>query len=211
LQIKINYYNIVVNHLHIISQGKEFDMKKSIRKEILEIRKNKSSDFVNNASNTIVDKIISLDEIKKADNIMLYLDFKNEVQMDRLVNKLKSLGKMVCSPITVLDQKKLIPAEITDLEEGISISTYGIREPLNTNSHIDLKSIDVVIVPGVAFDLNCFRLGYGAGLYDRFLENIRTDAKTIGVAFDFQILDTVPTEPHDKQLDMIVTEIRNIL
>jgi len=53
-------------------------------------------------------------------------------------------------------------------------------------------------------------LGYGAGLYDRFLENIRTDAKTIGVAFDFQILDTVPTEPHDKQLDMIVTEIRNI-
>ena len=186
-------------------------MKKSLRKNILEIRENMNPDFINDASNTIIDKILNLNEIIHADNVMVYLDFRNEVKMDRLVKELQSLGKVVCSPITVIDQKKLIPVAITNLEEGITISNYGIREPLISNLHIEVKSIDLVIVPGVAFDLNKYRVGYGAGLYDRFLENKRTDTKAIGVAFDFQILDNVPTEPHDKQLDMIITDKRHIL
>ena len=66
----------------------------------------------------------------------------------------------------------------------------------------------MVIVPAVAYDKNCYRLGYGGGFYDRFLENLRKDAVTIGIAFDLQIFDEVPKEPHDAQLDYIVTESR---
>lgn len=80
-------------------------MKKSLRKNILEIRENMNPDFINDASNTIIDKILNLNEIIHADNVMVYLDFRNEVKMDRLVKELKSLGKVVCSPITVIDQK----------------------------------------------------------------------------------------------------------
>ena len=64
----------------------------------------------------------------------------------------------------------------------------------------------MVIVPAVAYDKNCYRLGYGGGFYDRFLENLREDATTIGIAFDLQIFDEVPKEDHDAQLDYIVTE-----
>ena len=118
--------------------------------------------------------------IKKAKTIMLYLDFNNEVQTDDLINKLISLRKTVASPITLKEEKKLIPTQITDLKNGIKIGAYNIREPKLECSHpIDIKDIDVVIVPAVAYDTNCYRLGYGEGFYDRFLENLRPDAKTI--------------------------------
>ncbi|MFR8600866.1 MAG: 5-formyltetrahydrofolate cyclo-ligase, partial [Clostridioides difficile] len=71
-------------------------------------------------------------------------------------------------------------------------------------------ALDVVIVPAVAYDIHCYRLGYGGGFYDRFLENLRKDAITIGIAFDFQIFDSIPKETHDAQLDYIVTETRII-
>ena len=70
------------------------------------------------------------------------------------------------------------------------------------------SSVLQVIVPAVAYDKNCYRLGYGGGFYDRFLENLRKDAVTIGIAFDLQIFDEVPKEAHDAQLDYIVTESR---
>ena len=123
-----------------------------------------------------------MDCIKNAQNIMLYLDFNNEVQTDHLINKLISLRKTVTSPITIVKDRVLIPAQITDLE--------------------------IVIVPAVAYSEDCYRLGYGGGYYDRFIERLRDDAVTIGIAFELQIFPEVPKAPHDAQLDYIVTESR---
>lgn len=138
---------------------------------------------------------------------MLYLDFNNEVKTDELIVKLLSLGKTVSSPITIKEEKKLIPSQILDLKDGVKIGAYGIREPKpECSPEVEVKDIDVVIVPAVAYDKDCYRLGYGGGFYDRFIERLREDAITVGIAFDLQIFDSVPKEDHDAQLDYIITE-----
>lgn len=186
-------------------------MKKEFRKKVLCERKKQSPEFISKNSSIITDKLLQMDCIKDAKTIMLYLDFNNEVKTDDLVSKLIYLRKTVASPITLKEERKLIPSQIKDLKNGIKIGAYNIREPKPEFSPvIDVKDLDVVIVPAVAYDTNCYRLGYGGGFYDRFLKNLRPDAKTIGVAFDLQIFDEVPKEPHDAQLDFIVTESKTI-
>lgn len=184
-------------------------MKKEFRSKVISNRKNQSPDFISKHSSIITEKLISMECIKNSKNIMLYLDFNNEVKTDELINKLISLKKIVSSPITIVKERKLIPCQITNLSNDIQIGAYGIREPKKDSSHeINTSDIDIVIVPAVAYDKNCYRLGYGGGFYDRFLENLRDDAITIGIAFDIQIFDDVPKEPHDAQLDYIITETR---
>ena len=184
-------------------------MKKVFRKKVINLRKEKDKDFIKHNSDIITDKLLNLDCIKNAKNIMLYLDFNNEVSTDSLIKKLLNLGKIVSSPITLKEERKLIPSQITDLKNGIQYGAYNIREPKpECSPAINIKDLDVVIVPAVAYDKNCYRLGYGGGFYDRFLENLRKDAVTIGIAFDLQIFDEVPKEAHDAQLDYIVTESR---
>ena len=184
-------------------------MKKEFRKNVIALRKEKDLDFIKHNSDIITDKLLNLDCIKNAKNIMLYLDFNNEVSTDSLIKKLLDLGKIVSSPITLKEERKLIPSQITDLKNGIQYGAYNIREPKpECSPAINIKDLDVVIVPAVAYDKNCYRLGYGGGFYDRFLENLRKDAVTIGIAFDLQIFDEVPKEAHDAQLDYIVTESR---
>ncbi|WP_092921375.1 MULTISPECIES: 5-formyltetrahydrofolate cyclo-ligase [Romboutsia] len=182
-------------------------MKKEFRKKVISDRNNQNYESLCKNSSIITQKILALDCIKKAKNIMLYLDFNNEVKTDELIVKLLSLGKTVSSPITIKEEKKLIPSQIIDLKDGVKIGTYGIREPKpECSPEVEVKDIDVVIVPAVAYDKDCYRLGYGGGFYDRFIERLREDAITVGIAFDLQIFDSVPKEDHDAQLDYIITE-----
>lgn len=186
-------------------------MKKDFRKNVIANRKKQSSEFISQNSSIITEKLLSMDCIKNANTIMLYLDFNNEVQTNELVNKLLCLNKTVASPITIMDKRELIPSKISNLTEGINIGAYGIREPKKECSpEINVKDIDIVIVPAVAYDEDCYRLGYGGGFYDRFLSKLKDDAITIGIAFDLQIFDSIPKESHDAQLNFIVTETRTI-
>lgn len=138
---------------------------------------------------------------------MTYLDFNNEVKTDYMINKLINMNKNVLIPITVKENKQLLPSKIENLSLEVQLGTYGIREPKNEFIRLyDPKSIDTLIVPAVAFDINKYRLGYGGGFYDRFIESLRDDALIIGIAFDFQIFDVVPKESHDAQMDLIITE-----
>lgn len=186
-------------------------MKKEFRKNVINNRKKQSSEFISKNSSKITDKLLSMDCIKNSKTIMLYLDFNNEVQTTELINKLICLNKVVATPITIIDKRELDPRQITDLKNGIKIGTYGIREPKEECSpRINLEDIDVIVVPAVAYDKNCYRLGYGGGFYDRFLQKLRNDCITIGIAFDLQIFDSIPKESHDAQLDFIITESRII-
>ena len=188
-----------------------FSLKSDFRKKVIELRKNKSYDFIIKNSNKITTTLLSLEEFKKASTIMLYLDFNNEVKTDYLVNTLIDLGKKVLVPITIKENKTLIPSEIKNLDSEIKIGTYGIREPkkefIRENN---IESIDILIVHAVAFDINKYRLGYGGGFYDRFIEKLRSDTLTIGLAFEFQIFDSIPKESHDAQLNYVITEKRII-
>lgn len=186
-------------------------MKKEFRKMVINYRKQLDPEFISKHSAIIIKKLLDMNCIKESNNIMLYLDFNNEVQTDHLVRELLALGKIVSCPITIIKEKKLIPSQIINFDTGIHIGAYGIREPKKEVSPpINIKDIDVVIVPAVAYDLDKYRLGYGGGFYDRFLEILREDAITIGIAFDMQIFKTIPIESHDTKLDYIITESRII-
>jgi 5-formyltetrahydrofolate cyclo-ligase len=88
---------------------------------------------------------------------------------------------------------------------------FGILEPRKESARIfNPEEIDLVIVPGVAFDEHRNRIGFGAGFYDRFLESVRPSCAKIGIAFEFQIYDEVPVEEHDIPLDLVITEKRTI-
>ena len=125
-------------------------MKKEFRKKVIADRKAKDKDFIEKNSDIITEKLLQMDCIKKAQNIMLYLDFNNEVRTDHLINKLISLRKTVTSPITIVEDRVLIPAQITDLENGIKVGAYNIREPKPDAPTLDVKDLDLVIVPAVA-------------------------------------------------------------
>ncbi len=182
-------------------------MKKDFRKKIIKHRNNKNTDFISKNSQIITEKLLSMECIKNSNTIMLYLDFNNEVKTDQLITKLIYLRKTVAAPVTIKDERKLIPFKVTDLKDGINIGAYGIREPKqDPYNKLNVKDIDILIVPAVAYDKNCYRLGYGGGFYDRFIERLRDDAITIGIAFDLQVFDSIPKENHDAQLNYVITE-----
>ncbi|MBP2031753.1 5,10-methenyltetrahydrofolate synthetase [Clostridium algifaecis] len=98
----------------------------------------------------------------------------------------------------------MIAVEIKKFSELVP-GAYNILEPESTEFKVDEKSIDLSYIPGVAFDSSGGRIGYGGGYYDRFLQKLEKNSKKIALCYDFQVLDTVPTETHDIMIDSIIT------
>lgn len=143
----------------------------------------------------IANKIRQLDVYKKAKNVMIYLPIKNEVDVSLLINDSE---KTFLVPVTEGDD--IYACRLT---MHLKIGRFGICEPVE-RVKMDKKELDMVIVPGVAFDKGFNRMGYGKGYYDRFLKDV--DAVKIGVCYPFQLLDEIEAEKHDVKMDMIVTE-----
>ena len=140
---------------------------------------------------------------------MFQITLGNKVIISKNLYELYSKYDKLLGLENVIESEYYQKVSEEDLKNGIQYGAYNIREPKpECSPAINIKDLDVVIVPAVAYDNKCYRLGYGGGFYDRFLENLRKDAVTIGIAFDLQIFDEVPKEAHDAQLDYIVTESR---
>ncbi len=179
--------------------------KGSLRKYYLELLK-KQADADRKAKSQLIEvKLFELEAIKKAKTILFYASLPGEVNTFAMITKAIELKKHICLPAVVKNQKKMIPTltkNLTNLENG----HYGILEPRHDASlEVTLKEIDAVIVPGLAFDKSCNRLGRGAGYYDRFLATLPDATVTVGLAFDFQLIDRLPVEEHDVPLSVIVT------
>ncbi|HOQ36206.1 MAG TPA: 5-formyltetrahydrofolate cyclo-ligase [Acetivibrio sp.] len=188
--------------------------KKEIRKEILDKRNALIKDDVVKRSIRITEKLISLDKFKDSKIIMAYMDFKNEVMTGFLTEHCLKLGKTLAFPLieSIQGIKKICAYEPIDRENGLKPGTYGILEPVKHLSRkIDPQKIDMVIVPGVAFDTKGNRIGYGAGYYDVFLREVKDECFKVGIAFELQVVENIPKEEHDVVLDAIVTENRVIL
>ncbi|MBC7325946.1 MAG: 5-formyltetrahydrofolate cyclo-ligase, partial [Moorella sp. (in: Bacteria)] len=116
-------------------------------------------------------------------------------------------GKRVAVPLCIREGRRLIASEVFAFPGDLEPGTWGILEPKKENLRpLAPDLIDLVIVPGVAFDRAGNRLGYGAGYYDRFLATLRPGARCIAVGFAEQIVPDVYAEPHDRRVDMIVTD-----
>lgn len=189
--------------------------KREIRERILEQRNKLTPEEVSAASKVICSRIAAHPRFEEAKLVMCYMDFRNEVMTLPLIQECLLRGKRVALPRVGKrnDQAwELSIHEIVDLARDCRPGTFGIPEPVESlTAPVDEKTIDFVVVPGVAFDLHKHRIGYGAGFYDRFLRRVRPDCFKAAAAFDLQVVDKLPAEEHDIPVDAIVTETRWIL
>jgi len=189
----------------------EDNLKNNLRKNMLITRKNMTIQNSNTSSNTIMNTIMRLPQFINCKNIMIYISFNKEVNTYPLATWCLNNGKTVIAPYCIQSTKQIIPYNISNLTNDLTKSTFGVMEPKHDLlKKATIEDIDLILVPGVVFDKNCNRIGFGAGYYDRFLTMISKSTPTIGIAYDYQIIDKVPTDEYDVPLDLIVTEKRII-
>lgn len=182
-------------------------MKSEIRKEILQKRKSLGAVEVDEKSSQIITRLISLGLLDRPQVVMCYMDFRNEVRTEALIEYLLAQDKVVVLPKVNPETKELDLFQIQGFKD-MALSKFGILEPADHLPEALPSDIDLILAPGVAFDEKGYRMGYGAGFYDKLLPQIRPDCAVIGLAFDLQILEKLPVEPHDQPMDSILTETR---
>lgn len=183
--------------------------KSELRREYTQIREAMDQSDVERLSEKIIDTVLKLPVFKKAKTVMVYLNFKNEVDSLRMIEESYKAGKKVVIPHCVKETMEIIPSELNDIETEIAKGKNGyLQTKKECVKPVPVEDIDLIIVPGIAFDKRCYRLGFGAGYYDRFLRKLNFEKPTIGLCYDFQIIHSIPTEPHDIPLDFIITEER---
>jgi len=186
-------------------------MKDEFRQDILKKRQALSADEVVDKSSAIIKKLLDMDIYKQAATVMAYLDFRNEVKTGELVKSALAAGKRLAVPVTDVANKRLIPSLIENYPFDIAPGTWGIPEPKPGRIRpVDPLAIDLVVVPGVAFDIYGNRIGYGGGYYDRFLPRAKPGVVTLAPAYEFQVRDWIGRGKYDWPVDYIVTEERII-
>lgn len=148
---------------------------------------------------------IKLAIVKRAKNIMIYYSVRNEVKTEAIINYLLKTGKTVALPVCT-PERDLNAAVINDLCQ-LQPSVFGLMEPGPEAALLEPDLLDLIVVPGVAFDERGYRLGHGAGYYDRFLSKMLNSFK-LGLAYDFQIVSKIPVESHDIGMNGILTPSR---
>jgi len=179
-------------------------LKHKIRCEVHEAKKGHSAREIADKSKAIAERLFRLPEYKKAKTIMFYASKKLEVQtLDAIRMALRE--KNVAVPLVKGDDMAAVRiSRMGDLAPG----AFGVPEP-RRGTQIRPKDIDLVIVPGVAFDAKGNRVGYGKGYYDKYLKKT-VRAQVVALAYEFQIVPTVPAECHDVRVHKIITEKRTV-
>jgi len=144
-------------------------------------------------------------EFAAARVVMLYLPTSHEVDTTPLALRCWQTGKTVVVPKVSWDQRRMLPVEISSLHSGLMVNEKGIREPI-AGQPIPIGLIDIVVVPGLGFTPDGHRIGRGMGFYDRFLALPDFIGLSCGIAFDEQIVPTLPILDHDMPLSMLVTD-----
>ncbi|MCR4335056.1 MAG: 5-formyltetrahydrofolate cyclo-ligase [archaeon] len=156
-------------------------------------------------SKKITQNLFSLKEINQAQNIALYISFNNEVETKQIIEKLWKQGKNVFVPVMKEESEEHLYFAKIDSFEGLIENNKGILEP-KEKVFIPPNEIELFIVPGVAFDKKGNRIGWGKGFYDKFFNFNKIVAKKIGLAFEFQIVESISHKAHDVKMDFVVTE-----
>jgi 5-formyltetrahydrofolate cyclo-ligase len=176
------------------------EQKKELRKRIKELKKAVSAGELKRQSGIIQEKIINSEYFKNSEHILLYWALPDEADTKQILQKWFR-KKNLYLPVIKGSDLEIVPFEGED--KMIPDIKYGIPEPAGEALE-DESLIDVVVVPGMAFDKNNNRLGRGAGYYDRILRRLKHSTK-IGLAFDFQFLYSIPVEEHDIRMNMVIT------
>lgn len=185
--------------------------KRETRRRIFALRDRLDSREIEQKSARIAARLYRLSAYRQARVIMFFLSFRSEVATRAMVEESMARGKRVLVPKAVPETRELIPSVMHDWELDLAPGAYGIPEPRpEALRPVDPAQIDLLIVPGVAFDRQGNRLGYGGGYYDRFFSLLQVDVLLVALAFELQIIDEVPVSEWDHPVDWIITEDRAI-
>lgn len=165
-------------------------------------------------SRAVCEKLRDLPGFRAAKTVMLYLALPEEVDLSTLAERAAETGKRLCIPRMDWAAKTMSPLIVDWIAMKTEVREHGVSEPVGGTA-AKLSSVDLVLVPGLAFDEAGHRLGRGAGFYDRFLEEFRAQRKSkaaaLGICFEAQLVGEIPAEKHDQTLDGLVTEKRVLL
>jgi 5-formyltetrahydrofolate cyclo-ligase len=184
---------------------KDFDVfrkKSSIRRDLILRRLSLSPEEVDKTSKEITENLLKLRRFRNAQRVVLYFPIKNEVKTEEIFRKAREFRKEIYFPCiegSLLEFRRV--GDLNELEPG----GFGIPGPSRDSTKVDIMDVDLVIIPGVAFDRFGRRLGYGGGYYDRALFKI-DKKRRIGLAYNFQVLDSIPIEAGDEEVGLVITE-----
>ena len=181
-----------------------YKAKEQIRKKILSQLSSQSKKKALKKSKAVKKKLFSCNEFKKANFVMLYASKDEEVSTCEIIDEALRMGKRVALPLCT-SQKTITAKQISDRKRDLERGTYGIWQPRKCQKDANLKEIDLVVVPAVAFDKKNVRLGRGKGYYDKFLSKSARNKYSIGLAFDFQVVDSLPKDSHDIPVSKVIT------
>lgn len=176
--------------------------KKSLRLHFKELRNRITEESWKEKSELISANFLSSSIYKSFTKICFYYPINREVDLRSALYRALD-EKEVYLPRVDPVNKKLTFHRIFDLND-LTPGPFNIPEPSKDRPEIDVRLLEVILVPGIAFDLRKGRLGYGGGFYDRVLSGYR--GLKVGVAFTFQIIDELPLDDHDIRMDFIITE-----
>ena len=176
------------------------EKKNKIRNKIKDKKKTLSIQYIKNASDLIFQKIEKLEEFQSANTVMLYWSLPVEVFTHDFILKWYN-KKQIILPVVAGDVLEI--GIFTGIGNMVNSKNFGLFNPTGITFNKP-EEIDLIIVPGIAFDWNNNRLGHGKAYYDKFLPGTR--AFKIGVCFDFQLLDEIPVTETDVKMDLVVTD-----
>jgi len=186
--------------------------KEEIRRNIFKKRLSLTSEVIKNESQKVFLSLAETVDYRNSQNIMFYVATRSEVQTEEMIKTSIKMGKNIFIPIILTESIDLTPSKIFDFDTELEKGKKGILEPKKEYYRLfPPEDIDLIIIPGVAFDLHGNRIGRGFGYYDNFLKKIRTSTKIIALAFEMQIVKKIPINKNDIPVNKIITEKRTII
>jgi 5-formyltetrahydrofolate cyclo-ligase len=182
--------------------------KKALRSELLIRRRTMSNTDWHDSSAAAQQRLIALQLFQQASCIALYAPIQHEVDTVQIFHAARSAGKGVLYPIVCGTDLRFI--EISDSSQ-LNPGSFKIPEPCSLTDERSLETADLIVIPGVAFDLQGHRIGFGKGFYDRCLSSLMNPGHLVGLCHDFQLFEQIPAERHDIRMQYVVTENRLII
>ena len=205
MTIRVNYNEI---------PGTVVEAKRWWRSAVKKVAAELKDGYRSDASEEIRRALCSMDEYKNAETIMLYVSAGKEVITSSLMNVALKHGKTVCLPLCMdmdangkkIGGEHVMEARLWNSEHKLVPGAYGIPTPDPDAPTVRPEDIDLVVLPCVTCDVECNRLGHGAGYYDRYLTQLRDDCATVAICYEEVLAERIPVEPHDRTIDAVVTE-----
>ena len=177
-------------------------IKKELRKEYKLIRKNIADKKIKD--DALNEKLVNSKPFKNSDTVLFYAALEDEVNVDTAIKFAFEHNKKVALPVCIDNDGKMQYYYIKSFDDVI-IGSFGVREPdINKFKLCDDFNNSICIVPAIAFDKRGYRLGYGKGYYDRFLENY--NFTKVGITYDETLVSLIPNDRYDIAVDYIVTQ-----